>query len=262
MNALAAALWSETLKARRSKVPRFAALGFCLAPFIGGLFMIILKDPEQARQMGLLGTKAQLAAGAADWPAYFGLLTAATAVGGGLLWALVTSWAFGREFSDRTVKDLLALPTPRTAIVTAKLIVIAGWAGLATGLMFGVGLGVGAAVAIPGWSVRLAGETFGDILAIAALNLALMTPVALLASAGRGYLPPLGWAFFTIVVAQVAAAIGWGDWVPWAVPALFSGLAGPRAEHIGLHSLGTVALTSLAGLTGLYHWWLGADQTR
>ena len=67
MNTFTAALWSETLKARRSKVPLFAALGFCLAPFIGGLFMIILKDPEQARQMGLLGAKAQLAAGTADW---------------------------------------------------------------------------------------------------------------------------------------------------------------------------------------------------
>jgi ABC-2 type transport system permease protein len=37
-----------------------------------------------------------------------------------------------------------------------------------------------------------------------------MTPVALLASAGRGYLPPLGWVFLTFFLAQILAAIGWG----------------------------------------------------
>ena len=58
-----------------------------------------------------------------------------------------------------------------------------------------------------------------------------MPPVALLASAGRGYLPPLGWAILTVFLAQILAAIGWGAWFPWSVPALFSGLAGPRATR-------------------------------
>jgi ABC-2 type transport system permease protein len=262
MNTFAAALWAESLKARRSKVPALTTLGFCLAPLVSGLFMIILKDPEQARRMGLLGAKAQLAAGTAAWPTFFGLLTQATAVGGALLFAMVTSWAFGREFTDRTAKDLLALPTPRAAIVTAKLVVVAGWGLAATGLIFGIGLGVGAAVDIPGWSYQLAGRAGGDILAIAALDLALMTPIACLASAGRGYLAPLGWAFLTLALAQIAAVLGWGDWFPWSVPALYSGLAGPRAEQIGLHSHILVGLTCLAGLAALYFWWLHADQTR
>jgi len=37
-------------------------------------------------------------------------------------------------------------------------------------------------------------------------------------------MPAFGWAILTIVLAQIAAATGWGDWFPWSVPALFSGV--------------------------------------
>lgn len=127
MNGFASALWAETLKMRCSKVPLFTAIGFSFAPLMGGLFMIILKDPEAARSMGLISTKAQLTVGVADWPTFFSILAQAVAVGGAILFAVVTSWVFGREFSDRTAKELLALPTSREAIVAAKFAVIAAW---------------------------------------------------------------------------------------------------------------------------------------
>jgi ABC-2 type transport system permease protein len=49
MNSLASAVSTEFLKARRSKVPWSIAAGFSLAPMVGGLFMVILKDPASAR---------------------------------------------------------------------------------------------------------------------------------------------------------------------------------------------------------------------
>ena len=94
---------------------------------IGGLFMIILKDPEAARSMGLISAKAQLLAGVADWPTFFGILAQAVAVGGAVVFAIVTAWVFGREFRDRTAKELLALPTSRESIVAAKFLVLAVW---------------------------------------------------------------------------------------------------------------------------------------
>src|SRR6185503_17043962 len=118
------ALWAETLKARRSKVPLLAAIGFTLAPLMDGLFMFIMKDPERAREMGLLSVKAQLAMSTADWTTFFSVLTQAIAVGGVIVFSIVTAWMFGREFSDHTAKDLMALPTSREVIVTAKLMII------------------------------------------------------------------------------------------------------------------------------------------
>ena len=63
MSAFLSALWVENLKARRSKVPWLTALGFSLFPLMGGLFMIILKNPEKALSMGFIGAKARLLTG-------------------------------------------------------------------------------------------------------------------------------------------------------------------------------------------------------
>lgn len=262
MNGFKAALWAETLKTRRSKVPLWIAIGFSLAPLMGGFFMIILKDPARARDMGLLGAKAQLTAGVADWPAYFDLLAQAVAVAGALLFAIFTIWIFGREFIDHTAKELLALPAARGAIVAAKFVVIAVWGIALTLFSFGLGLLVATAVDIPGWSLQLVQQAFVAVLGAAVLTLALMPLVALFASMGRGYLPPFGWTFFTVFLANIIVYTGWGDWFPWAVPALFSGAAGPRAEQIGPHSYLLVAVALAVGLASTFRWWQRADQTR
>src|SRR5687767_11211599 len=150
MNGFLASLWAETLKARRSKVPLLASIGFTLAPLMDGFFMFIMKDPERAREMGLLSVKAQLAMSTADWITFFSVLTQAIAVGGVIVFSIVTAWVFGREFSDHTTKDLLALPTSREKIVIAKLIVIAAWAFMTTLWIYFIGLVVGSLVNIPG----------------------------------------------------------------------------------------------------------------
>ena len=267
MNAFLSAFWAETLKARRSKVPLGTAAGFSIFPIIGGLFMIIMKDPERARTMGLIGAKAQLlTAGVADWPTYFDFLTLGTAAMGAILFAFITAWVFGREFSDHTAKELLALPTPREMIVGAKFVLTAFWILGLTLLIFVMGLGIGAAVGMPGWSLQLAWASFWSLMTTALLNFMLMPFVALFASAGRGYIPPLGWAFFTLILAQVAGYMGWGDWFPWSVPGLFSVMFsvmyGQRAEQIGMHSYMVVLLAFFVGVAGTVAWWRSADQSR
>lgn len=262
MTHFSAALFAETLKMRRSKVPLFTALGFSMMPLVGGLFMIILKDPEAAKSLGLVTTKAQLLTGTADWPSFFEFLSQAVAAGGMVLFAIITIWVFGREFSDRTVKELLALPTSRDSIITAKFIIIAVWSLVVTLLVFGIGILVGVLVVIPGWSDELLRASFIDITGTAVLTIPLISFVALLASIGRGYLPPFGWTIFTLVMANLSAILGWGDWFPWAIPGLFSGVAGPRAEVLGTHSYVVLIITSLIGLAMTFYWWRNADQTK
>lgn len=262
MTNFTAALWAETLKLRRSKVPLFTALGFSIVPLVGGLFMVILKDPEAARSMGLISTKAQLTAGTAEWATLFNLLAQATSVGGAILFSVFTAWVFGREFSDRTAKELLALPTPREAIIGAKFAVTAAWTLLLTLLCYLLGLMVGSLVQIPGWSATLFRSATLDILGSGALTILLLPFVAFFASAGKGYLPSIGWTILVVAVSQIAIVTGWGGWFPWAVPALFGGAVGPRAEFLGAHSYAIVLLASLAGLAITFYWWRNADQTK
>jgi len=262
MTNFASALWAETLKMRRSKVPLFTSIGFFILPLVGGLFMIILKDPEAAKSMGLISTKAQITVGTADWSAFFNMLAQGTAIGGAILFAIVTTWVFGREFSDHTVKELLALPTPREATVTAKFVVITVWTIVLTLIIFFVGLVVGALVSIPGWSTELLGSAMVDVIGSTLLNMLLLPFVALIASTGRGYLPPFGWTVLTIMLAQIAIITGWGDWFPWAVPGLFSGAAGPREDLLGTHGYLIVLFAGIIGLAATYYWWRSADQTK
>jgi ABC-2 type transport system permease protein len=263
MNTFFATLWAEALKARRSKASWLAVVGFALFPLVSGLFMVILKDPEAARAMGLISMKAQLFAGTADWPAFFDMLLQATAMGGAILFAFLMTWVFGREFSDRTAKELLALPTPRGAIVGAKFVLAALWALGLSLMVFALGLAVGAAVQMPGWSAALAWSSFRSLMIIAALTFLLMPFVALFASAGRGYLPALGWAIFSFVLAQIVSVLGWGDWFPWSVPVLLSGMFGPQGTaQVGLHSYVLVVVALAGGVAATFVWWRSADQAR
>jgi len=260
MKNFSAALWAEVLKFRRSKLPFFTALGCSIVPLIGGLFMVILKDPEAAKSMGLISTKAQLLAGTADWPTFFGILTQAISVGGAIIFSIIAVWVFGREFSDRTAKELLALPTPREAIVSAKFVIIILWSLMLAAYIFIFGIVIGYLVVIPDWSVELLRSAMFDFFGSAVLVISMLSFVAFAASLGRGFMPPIGWLILTITLSQIAVITGWGDWFPWSVPALFSGMAGPRANLLGTHSYILVIITSLLGFIATYYWWRSADQ--
>lgn len=262
MGGVLSALWAETLKARRSYVPLLASIGFTLAPLMDGLFMFIMKNPERAREMGLLSTKAQLAMTTAEWATFFSVLAQAIAISGVIVFSIVTAWVFGREFSDHTAKDLMALPASREKIVIAKLLIISAWVFAVSSWVYLAGLLIGYIVEIPGWTGQLAWQSFLEVIATAAMTLLLMSPVAFIASMGRGYLPPLGWSVLTIFFSQIIAATGWGDWFPWSVPALFSGVVGPRTGQLGTHSYVLVVLAGILGLAATFWWWLTADQTK
>ena len=255
------AIGIEFMKARHSRVPGLTLLGFSLAPLTGGLFMKILLDPTWAQRFGAMTVRAKLSATVADWSTYFGILTQAVAVGGLILFGFIVIWVFGREYSDRTMKDLLAVPISRQAIVTAKFLVIFGWTSVLTLWIYVLGLGLGLFLGLPHWTADVALSATLQLFAIAALTFILVVPLAWIASAGQGYLVPFGALILVMFLAQVSASLGWGAYFPWAVPSLLSGAAGPSAQSLGLGSYVLVVLAGSIGLFGTVAWWRYADQT-
>jgi ABC-2 type transport system permease protein len=205
----------------------------------------------------LISAKAQITMGVADWPTYLKFLTLGTAMGGIMLFSLIGSWVFGREYSDRTVKDLLALPTSRSAIVLAKFVVIAGWSAALTILILSIGLAVGTAVVLPPVPAQVIVQGGVTLAITAILVIAVVTPIIFFASAGHGYLPPVGVAILAVGLAQVVGIIGYGEYFPWTIPGLYS-----QGENLGIVSYVIVILTSVAGVVGTLTWWELADQTR
>jgi len=227
---------------------------------VGIAFLIfIARNPEISEKLGLVGAKANLVAYAeTDWPAYLGLLGQIVAAAGFLFSILAISWVFGREFVDGTLKDMLAVPVPRSSILLAKFIVVALWSAVLTMVVFAVGLAMGAIIGLPGGSVSVIVRGSAVMAVEACLVVAVTLPFALLASVGRGYLLPIGMAVLTLMMANLMVVVGWGEYFPWAVPGLYAQGKSPLTAI----SYWIVSLTGLAGMMATYFWWKVADQSR
>jgi ABC-2 type transport system permease protein len=177
---------------------------------------------------------------------------------------MVASWVFGREYSDRTAKDLLALPVSRLNMVFAKFIVVLVWCLLLSAVMFAASLLTGLAVGISGWKEASLARSFYMFAGSAFLTLLLCTPVAFIASISRGYLLPIAFAILTLIITNFVAigASGLMPYFPWGIPALFSGIAGSQSlPPAGPASYIILAATSILGFLGTATWWRFADQT-
>jgi ABC-2 type transport system permease protein len=257
MMTLSNMVWIELRKVLRSRVPFFTALGFLMMPLIGALLIFIYKDPQLARQLGLLGTKANLVVGSADWPSYLTLMVEFTALGGFFFFCLAISWTFGREFTDGTLKDLLAVPVPRFDIILAKFIVVALWCASLIAETYVVGLILGLVIRLPGGSLAVILHGTGLLAVTAVMAITLVMPFGFFASVGRGYLLPIGIAILTLILGNLSITLGWGEYFPWSIPALVL-----QEAPIPPFSYALVALTGLTGIGGTYLWWKYADQNR
>ncbi len=262
MGELTRTLVAEYLKIRRSKVLWLTTASLCLAPLFGALFVIVLRNPELAAGNEALRGKADLSGFTADWPSFFGLISQAVGVGGVVVFGFVASWVFGREYSDRTIKEILCYPVGRTTIVWAKAIACACWCLMITVVVSVVALITGALLKLPGWDNGLLIASIGRVIATAGLVIALTPPVFFVASAGKGYLASLGFVVLTVVFAQIIGALGYGAFVPWAVPALFSGLGSEAGGNVAALSFALVAIAGMFGMGATILWWNYADQAK
>jgi ABC-2 type transport system permease protein len=259
MKGILATLWAESLKIRKSKILWLTILAFLFIPMMMGLLMFVAKNPELSSKLGIMGTKASMF-GKADWFAYFGLLAQSIAGIGLMGFGFVTSWVFGREYSDRTVKDILALPVSRSFIVLSKFIVVVIWCVLLSFIFFAFGLIIGGIIHISGWSSEIAFQFAYKYTITSLFTILLCTPVAFFASYGRGYLPPMGFVIITLVTANFIGIIGLGPYFPWAIPGLYSVGAGTEGVQLGIVSYIILFFTSVLGLISTFAWWRYADQ--
>ena len=150
MSAFSDMLWIELRKTLRSRMPLFAILGSLLMPLGVSFLIFVSRNPDISRKLGLISAKANLMADTAtNWPAYLNLLAQLIAAGGFLFFCLIVSWVFGREFSDGTLKDMLAVPVQRSTILLAKFGVSAAWSAGLSLVIIAFGLGMGALIGLP-----------------------------------------------------------------------------------------------------------------
>jgi ABC-2 type transport system permease protein len=240
-------LATEFLKLRHSKVTWLSLAALSIGPLAIALMMWIVREPGRAAKLGLVGAKANLSGLTATWPSYFSMLTLMVGMGGMLLLSFIVAYVFGREYTEGTAKNLLALPVSRHWFALAKLVVAAAWWALLVVAVFIEALVLGAALRLPNFSTAVALRGAHDALLAAAIAYLLVPVVAWIAMLGRGYLPPLGFALAMLALGDVFSHTGWAAWFPWSIVPLFIGAIGQRVTTIAPASVVVVALTFLAG---------------
>jgi len=262
MKELLVSIWAESLKVRKSKIFIITILFFVFIGSMMGLMMIVVQHPELAGRSAAFEAKTSVL-GNGDWLSFLNLLIQVILALGPIGFGMVTSWVFGREYADRVAKDLLALPVSRITIVISKFAVIFIWCILLTITLFLSGFLIGLSIRIPGWSSTNCLHSFWIFMNSSILTLLLCTPVAFLACFSRGYLLPLGFAILTLILTNFVA-IGLPNimpYFPWAIPALYTGIAGRDLPQAGIISYLILVLTCIIGFIGTAAWWRFADQT-
>lgn len=252
-----ASLSIEILKIRKSIIFRITAGISCFISLIMGMFMYFIMNPD-ILPPGLLKTKVDLAAVTADWPSYFSFLIMLSAVLGIILFGFIVSWIFGREYSDKTIKDILALPVSRTSIVVSKFTAVFIWSIFLSIISLLTSICIGTLINLPLWSQEIFTGFLKKYFITAFLTLMLSPAAAFIASFGKGYLAPVGFVILCMGLANLFGNIGLGAYFPWSIPLLFT-------EAVGGSSLYPVSwiilfLTFLAGAAGTILQWKFADH--
>jgi ABC-2 type transport system permease protein len=252
-------VWVELRKALRSRMPLWTALGSLFMPLGIAFLIFVAKNPQIAAKLGLISVKANLLAySAADWQTYLTVYAEIIGAGGLILFVLILSWIFGREFADGTLKDMLAVPVPRGSILLAKYAVAAIWAAGLSLVIYAAGLLMGVLLKLPGASLAIFLTGSLRLVVTACLAMVAVLPFALFAFIGRGYLLPIGAMMLSMMMINFAQILGWGQYFPCAVPVMFA----EGKVALAPISYALVFMTSALGVTVTYLWWKYADQNK
>jgi ABC-2 type transport system permease protein len=249
---------TELRKTLRSPIFSITVIGVIVMALMLGLMMFIKKYPDLAKSSILL-SKATMMPGNADWRAFFTFFSQMICGAGLLVFGFCASWLFGREYSDRTIKDLLALPIPRRSMVIGKFIVLWGWCVLLFFISFSTALLIGYALQLPGWSLGFGVHCMLLMFYATLMNAGLNMLTSFFACWTRGVLAPVGFIIVALILGNFVAMLGFAVYYPWGIPMLFA-TKGIEGASLGAQSIAIVIATAGIGFIATLLRWRFADQ--
>jgi len=226
------AVYCEAIKIRRSKVFWFSFLLFAAA-------LAMMSFGIEPR----------------NWESFFDRFLALAANMGLVGSFFISSWVFGREFTDKTNKDLVAKPVSRETVVFSKYIIIFIWCIIFMLFIYLFSLMMGLLLGFTGYTPSLIPESLPVFILTFLFYIFLSAPGAFFASISKGILAPIGILFIIAIAANILGNTEAAVYFPWTIPTVFR-----ETGSLIPASIVIMILTGAAGIIGTFAWWRFAEQ--
>ena len=233
----------EFLKLKRSNIFLLSLMGAILPPLL--MFIAVFAFGE-ADTFDVLFTNVNM---------YMSALFAV------LLFAIMMSYLFGREYNEHTLKTMLTIPVSRGKFLISKYVMFLVWISILTVVTIVSTAVFGFVAGLEGFTLKLLIESFGQLLYSNVLLFLTFSPFVFISLFITNMVPAMvGGAALTLVNLMINGQ-SWAPYVPWICPYLIS--SGEIVEYSTsiTVSYGVIIATFVIGVKISYIYFTKTDVT-
>ena len=146
-----------------------------------------------------------------------------------LLFAIMISYLFGREYNEHTLKTILTIPVSRGKFLLSKYVMFLAWILILTVVTSASTLVFGFVAGLDGFSVKIVVDSFAQLLFANVLLFLTFSPFVFVSLLITNMVPAMvGGAGLTLVNMLIYGQT-WAPYVPWVCPYLIA--SGEIAEY-------------------------------
>ena len=176
-----------------------------------------------------------------------------------LLFAIMISYLFGREYNEHTLKTMLTIPVSRGKFLMSKYIMFLAWILILTVVTSMSTMAFGFVAGLDGFSIKIVVDSFLQLLFANVLLFLTFSPFVFVSLIITNMVPAMvGGAGLTLVNMLIYGQT-WAPYVPWVCPYLIA--SGEIAEYSAsvTVSYGIILATFVIGLVISYIYFTRTD---
>lgn len=176
-----------------------------------------------------------------------------------LLFAIMISYLFGREYNEHTLKTMLTIPVSRGKFLMSKYVMFLAWILILTVVTSMSTMAFGFVAGLEGFSIKVVVDSFLQLLFANVLLFLTFSPFVFLSLLITNMVPAMvGGAGLTLVNMLIYGQT-WAPYVPWVCPYLIA--SGEIAEYSAsvTVSYGIILATFVIGLVISYIYFTRTD---
>ena len=231
----------EFLKLKRSKIFLLSLLGAILPPL---LMFIAVTSFDEGQTFEALFSNVNM------------YMSAMFAV---LIFTIIISYLFGREYNEHTLKTMLTIPVSRTKFLISKYVMFLVWIVILTVVTSMSTVAFGFVAGLDGFSIGLAANSFAQLLYANVLLFLTFSPFVFVSLFITNMVPAMVGGAGLALVNLMVYGQNWAPFVPWVCPYLIA--SGEIAEYSAsiTVSYGIILATFVIGLVISYIYFTKTD---